>query len=293
MANSCSNWNWAQAYERHGLRYYPKLVGAIPYTPATGPRLLLAPGPQAQAVATALAEQIVEEARRQRLSSIHWLFLTDSDLAVLGAQGLLRRVDCQFHWHNPGYRDFDDFLDSLTAKRRKNIRRERRLVQAAGLTLETLPGHAVSEAQWHTFHRFYRSTFQRLGGSATLTLPFFQEIGITLGDQVVLMLARAGAREVAGALSFCSAHTLYGRHWGCAAHYDNLHFETCYYQGIDYCIRLGLQRFEPGAQGEHKILPGLSADADPVGPLDRSSRFSRRHCRLLAAGNANRYPLHC
>lgn len=251
------DWSWAQAYERQGLRYYPKLVSAIPFTPAAGRRLLLAPGPQAPTVATALARQSVEEARRLGLSSLHWLFLTDEDMETLRGQGLLRRLDCQYHWRNPGYRDFADFLDTLTAKRRKNIKRERRLVQEAGLTLETSPGHAVSEARWRTFHAFYRSTFERLGGVPTLTLPFFQEIGATLGDQVVLTLAHAGGRPVAGAISFRSAHTLYGRHWGCAAQYDSLHFEACYYQGIEYCIRQGLRRFEPGAQGEHKIYRGF------------------------------------
>ena len=251
------DWNWADAYQRHGLRYYPKLVSAIPFTPATGQRLLLAPGPQAPAVARALLDQALEEVCRLELSSLHWLFTTDQDMDFLLARGLLRRLDCQFHWHNPGYRDFADFLDTLTAKRRKNIKRERRLVQEAGLTLQVLSGNHVSESQWHSFHRFYGSTFHRLGGIPTLTLPFFLEIAATLGEQIVLVLASKGSRTVAGAISFCSGHTLYGRHWGCSAEYDSLHFEACYYQVIEYCIRHQLQRFEPGAQGEHKIYRGF------------------------------------
>jgi hypothetical protein len=251
------DWSWADAYQRHGLRYYPKLVSAIPFTPATGQRLLLAPGPQAAATAQAIIDQVLEEARHQALSSIHWLFTTDQDRELLLSRSYLHRLGCQFHWRNPGYRDFADFLDTLNAKRRKNIKRERRLVQEAGLTLEVLQGTQVSESQWHTFHRFYCSTFQRLGGIPTLTLSFFQEIATTLGERLVLVLASKGSRYVAGAISLCSDHTLYGRHWGCSADYDSLHFEACYYQGIDYCIRRQLQQFEPGAQGEHKIYRGF------------------------------------
>ena len=251
------DWGWAEAYRQQGLRYYPKLVSAVPYTPATGQRLLLAPGSQAPVVARALIEHTLEDARRQGLSSVHWLFPTTENMESLLAAGLLPRLGCQFHWQNPGYRDFADFLDTLTAKRRKNIKRERRLVQDSGLTLEVLAGRDISESQWRLFHSFYRSTFQRLGGIPTLTLPFFQEIGVTLADQVMLVLARQGARTVAGAISFRSDHTLYGRHWGCSAEYDSLHFEACYYQGIEYCIRQRLRSFEPGAQGEHKIYRGF------------------------------------
>jgi len=251
------DWGWADAYQQHGLRYYPKLVSAIPFTPATGQRLLLATGSQAPAVARALIDHALEDARRQDLSSVHWLFPIADNMDSLLAAGLLPRLGCQFHWHNPGYRDFADFLDTLTAKRRKNIKRERRLVEDSGLTLEVLSGSAISESQWRIFHGFYRSTFQRLGGIPTLTLPFFQEVAVTLGDQVILVLARQGGRYVAGAISFRSDHTLYGRHWGCDAEYDSLHFEACYYQGIEYCIQQRLRCFEPGAQGEHKIYRGF------------------------------------
>jgi predicted N-acyltransferase len=247
-----------EAYRRHGLPYYPKLVGAIPYTPATSPRLLLAPDqPHPETTARAMVDYVLEEARRQRWSSIHWLFPTPVETEQLQNQSFLPRIGCQFHWRNRGYRDFQDFLDTLTAKRRKNINRERRLVREAGLELRILNGRELSEAQWRIVHEFYRSTFERLGGMPTLTLPFFQDIAETLGDRLMLVLAFDQGREVAGAISFRSASTLYGRHWGCRADHDSLHFEACYYQGLDYCIQQGLQRFEPGAQGEHKIYRGF------------------------------------
>lgn len=252
------DWAWAEAYRQQGLRYYPKLVGAIPYTPATSPRLLLAPGqPQPDATARAMVKFVLEESRRHHLSSIHWLFPTPTDLEPMQEQGFLTRLGCQFHWENRGYRDFPDFLDTLTAKRRKNINRERRLVREAGLEVRILSGGDASDAQWRTIHEFYRSTFHRLGGVPTLTLPFFQDIATIMGERIMLVLAFAHGHEVAGAISFRSADTLYGRHWGCRTDYDSLHFEACYYQGLEYCIEQGLHRFEPGAQGEHKIYRGF------------------------------------
>jgi len=252
------DWSWAEAYRRQSLPYYPKLVSAIPYTPATSPRLLLAPDqPAPEDTAQAIIEYVLDEARRRRWSSIHWLFPPPAELDRLQAQGFLPRLGCQFHWKNRGYRDFQDFLDTFTAKRRKNIHRERRLVREAGLELRLLTGRELSAAQWQNVYEFYRSTFRRLGGVPTLTLPFFQEMAETLGDQLVVALAFAHGREVAGAISFRSASTLYGRHWGCRTDYDSLHFEACYYQGLEYCIQQGVQRFEPGAQGEHKIYRGF------------------------------------
>jgi predicted N-acyltransferase len=290
------DWGWAEAYRRQGLPYYPKLVGAIPYTPATSPRLLLAPEqPRPRETARAMIDFVLEESHRRQLSSIHWLFPAPSDLEPLLEQGFMPRLGCQFHWHNRGYRDFQDFLDALTAKRRKNINRERRRVREAGLELRVLRGPDVDEAQWATVHDFYRSTFHRLGGMPTLTLPFFQEIAATLGDRILLVLAFARDRAVAGAISFRGADTLYGRHWGCRADYDSLHFEACYYQGLEYCIHHGLRRFEPGAQGEHKIhrgfLPALTHSthwiADPgfrraiADFLGREAPAVRDHARQL------------
>ena len=248
--------SWEAAYQRHGLPYYPKLVSAVPFTPATGQRLLLTPGLE-EAIARALIERAMTEVERLGCSSLHWLFPCQADLDRLTAQGLLKRLGCQFHWDNPGYRDFADFLDTLSSKKRKNIKRERRSVYETGLSLEVITGSIATAAQWRTFHRFYCSTFQRRWGFPVFTQAFFEEIGKTLGERIVLVLAQDGKRDVAGAICYRSDTTLYGRHWGCFADYNNLHFETCYYQGIEYCIREGLHRFEPGAQGEHKISRGF------------------------------------
>ena len=251
------DWGWADAYHRNGLRYYPKLVAAIPHTPATGQRLLVAAGADAGAVMALLAEGARELAAGLGCSTLHVLFPQAGELESLAAAGLTHRLGCQFHWQNPGYRDFDDFLDAFSAKKRKNLRQERRRVREAGLELERLPGNAVSEAQWRVFHRFYRNTFEQRGCPAPMSLPFFLEIGRTLGERVLLVLARRGHDIVAAAISYAGARTLYGRHWGCAESFDALHFEACYYQGIEHCIEHGLTRFEPGAQGEHKVARGF------------------------------------
>lgn len=249
------DWAWADAYRRSGLRYYPKLVVAVPYTPATGARLLLAEDtPQ---IADALIAGALEHAQRLKVSSLHWLFTTEQDTRRLEAHGLMRRTGCQFHWHNQGYRDFDDFLAQLTAEKRKKIKRERRFVREAGIEIEVLNGRQISAEQWEIFHRFYSSTFLKRGGIASLTSGFFQEIGRTMADNVVLLLAKHQGRYVAGAFNLRGTDTLYGRHWGCCEEFHSLHFEVCYYAAIEHCIALGLQRFEAGAQGEHKLSRGF------------------------------------
>jgi predicted N-acyltransferase len=251
------DWSWADAYRRHGLEYYPKMVSAIPFTPATGPRLLIRPGADRFAVAGALIESARQLAESLGSSSLHWLFTLPEDQALLQQQGFMSRLGCQFHWYNMDYHDFGEFLAALNAKKRKNIRRERRLIEETSLVIRQLHGNEISETEWMTFHDFYRRTFQQRGNFPALTLPFFQHVGRCLGSRVVLILASRDGIDVAGALSYASDTTLYGRHWGCQADYDSLHFELCYYQGIEYCIRRGLQRFEPGAQGEHKIWRGF------------------------------------
>lgn len=248
---------WAEAYQRHGVPYFPKLVAAIPYTPATGRRLLVAEEADVDAVTSALHRQALSLAESLGASSVHWLFVTPEESARLGGFGLMERVGCQFHWRNRGYRDFEDFLAALSSKRRKNIRREQRQVREAGLRLEVLHGGEVRVEQWRQFTRFYAKTFEERYSLPTLNEGFFREVGRTLGDQVVLVLAHDGEGCVAGALLYRGEDTLYGRHWGCVRDYPGLHFEACYYQGIAYCIREGLQRFEPGAQGEHKIWRGF------------------------------------
>ncbi|MBK5968203.1 MULTISPECIES: GNAT family N-acetyltransferase [Thiorhodovibrio] len=251
------DWAWADAYQRAGEPYYPKLVIASPYTPATGPRLLTAPGPARQSQAQALIAGARELAEQLSLSSIHWLFGTEEELAWQKQAGLLTRLGCQFHWRNQGYRDFDHLLAQFSAEKRKKIKRERRRVTDAGVTIQRLRGDQVSEAQWAVFHRFYENTFDRRGSIPTLSLKFFLDIAETMGEQLLLILAEYRGQPVAAAFCLAGRHSLYGRHWGCLADFHSLHFEACYYQGLEHCISEGLERFEPGAQGEHKIARGF------------------------------------
>lgn len=247
------DFSWAQAYQRQGLSYFPKLVVSVPYSPATGPRVL---ANDARHIAT-LINAARNHAREMGASSLHVLFPPEQEVAVLERLGMMRRAGCQFHWSNHGFRDFDDYLSTFKAEKRKKLKRERRHVAEAGIEFDVLHGGEASAAQWEAYHRFYASTFERLGGMATLSAEFFRELGTALPDQVVLILARHAGRYVAGAFCLRSDDTLYGRHWGCDEQFHSLHFEACYYQGIDYCIRHGLQRFEPGAQGEHKVGRGF------------------------------------
>jgi len=251
------DWSWAEAYRRAGLAYYPKVVGAVPYSPVTGPRLLVDPDADSPAVEAALIQGALDITRRSGASSLHWLFTPEDQACRLEASGLLRRTGCQYHWHNAGYGDFEEFLATLRSERRKKVRRERRKVQEAGLELRLLQGAEAARADWHGFHELYCSTFRRLGGMPTLSQGFFEEIASTMGDQVLLILAQRSGQTVAGAFCLVGPDTLYGRHWGYRETFDSLHFETCYYQGIDYCIRHHLARFEPGAQGEHKVWRGF------------------------------------
>ena len=230
---------------------------SIPYTPATGPRLLVHPQADRDKVAAVLMDLGLALVEQEDLSSLHWLFTDADDTVRLHARGFIPRLGCQFHWHNRGYRDFEDFLAGLTSRRRKQLRRERRQVREAGIELQLLQGSDMSQEQWTTLHAFYRSTFERKSGMPTLSQGFFEEISRTMGEQLVLVFAHHPDRPVAGAINFRGHDTLYGRHWGCSEAFHSLHFEACYYQGIDYCIANGLQRFEPGAQGEHKISRGF------------------------------------
>jgi predicted N-acyltransferase len=252
------DWSWADAWQRSGLEYYPKLVSAIPFTPATGPRLCMREGANAGTTWDAAIEAIRQFARRQAISSWHLLFPEEQVASRLVAAGLHRRTATQFHWFNQGYASFDDFLAGFTSRKRKNLRRERARVAEQGLTLRTLRGSEITPQQWLQFHNFYQQTYaKRSGHGGYLTRAFFTETAPQLGEQVIMVLADLGGRAVAGALYFRSGDTLYGRYWGCEREYDCLHFEACYYQGIEYCIANGLQRFDPGAQGEHKIQRGF------------------------------------
>jgi predicted N-acyltransferase len=252
------DWSWAEAWQRSGLEYYPKLVSAIPFTPATGPRLCLREGVD-EAVAWPLALQSIRDfAGRQEISSWHLLFPVEDVAARLLQMGLHRRTATQFHWFNRGYDSFDDFLAGFTSRKRKTLRRERTRVAQQGIALRTLQGAEIGTGDWEKFHRFYQMTYaKRSGHGGYLNRDFFTDVAASLGDQVIMVLAYLEDQAVAGALYFRSSDTLYGRYWGCEREYDCLHFEACYYQGIEYCIANGLKRFDPGAQGEHKIQRGF------------------------------------
>lgn len=251
------DWSWADAYRRCGRQYYPKLIIASPYTPATGPRLLTGKTPLRQEYANALLRGAARIAEDTGISSVHCLFNADDEAAWFGAAGFMPRIGCQFHWHNRGYASFDDFLATFSAEKRKKVKRERRRVAEEGVVMRRVPGHEVSASEWASFHTLYQSTFDKLGGIPTLTLPFFQAIGDIMGRNLLLVFAYHGQRLVAAAFNLVGEQSLYGRHWGCNADFHSLHFEACYYQGLDYCIENGLSRFEPGAQGEHKISRGF------------------------------------
>lgn len=288
---------WAHAYARHGLAYYPKLVAAAPYTPATGPRLLVAPGRAHATTAASLARAVREHTDELGLSSAHWLFPRADDIELLSRDGLLIRTDVQYHWTNAGYADFDDYLARFNSRKRKKVRRERRRVAEQGITLTRRHGHDMDAREWALTHHFYHSTFEKKWNVPVLTRAFFEEIGRTMGDRIVVVFALHDGREVAASILFRDDDTLYGRYWGCDADYHSLHFEACYYQGIEYAIEQGLQRFEPGAQGEHKIargfLPVYTYSAHWITEpafrgaiaeyLERERRVVERHCAELAA----------
>lgn len=250
---------WANAYAQAGRHYYPKLVTAVPYTPVGGRRLLLAPGADRGACAAALIDAAIAYARERRVSSWHVQFCHPDELEALRAGGLLLRQDCQFHWFNAGYANFDDYLATFRSARRKKTRRERRRVAEQGIGFEDVAGDAMSARRWATFYDFYASSFEVRGRTPYFTPDFFERLGATLGESILIKFARRDGRAVAAAMFLHNARRLYGRYWGCRGFYDALHFETCYYQGIDWCIENGIAQFDPGTQGEHKIARGFRA----------------------------------
>ncbi len=249
---------WAHAYQEAGIPYYPKLVGAIPFTPVSGPRLLSPP--HSPGIQLALLEAAHELAQQRQASSIHVLFPDREALESLKRKGWLLRKDCQFHWFNRGYESFDHYLESFSAKRRKTTRRERRKVAEQGIHFDHLAGSELSERDWDFLYRCYASTFLRRGRHPYMNPDFFRSLCANMGDSLLAIRASHGEQPVAAAIFFVSSDTLYGRYWGSIAEVDSLHFETCYYQGIDLCISRGLKRFDPGTQGEHKLTRGF----DPV-----------------------------
>lgn len=265
---------WADAYYQSGMDYYPKLVNAIPFTPCAGQRFLIHNDVDHAAIINACLEYIKQHSELNNISSLHCLFPTPTQTNLLAEQ-LLLREGIQFQWFNHGYSDFTDYLQSFTSRRRKNINKERRQVQEQGIRLDRVSGLAISEQQWQVFFLFYEMTYLKRGQSAYLNLEFFQQLAKTMPEQILLVLARKDNRYIGAALSFIGAQTLYGRYWGCYDEYHSLHFETCYYQGLEYCLEHGLQRFDSGAQGEHKISRGFEPITTHSAHWIQNSQFSK------------------
>lgn len=251
------DWAWADAYQRNGFPYYPKLLTAVPFTPVAGPRWRLHSDASESDVLALLLDKITEIATQEGLSGWHVLFPDNPAVSVLQKQSLIERHACQYRWENAGYEHFDDFLASLSSRKRKNLRKERRDVQAQGFTFSRIQGQDMTPALWQDYYRFYQSTYLIRGMQGYLSESFFSMIQSCIPDTFFIVFAELDGVRVAGALFFTGTDTLYGRYWGCDADYMNLHFETCYYQGIEYCIENSLKRFDAGAQGEHKLKRGF------------------------------------
>jgi uncharacterized protein len=247
---------WAEAYERAGGSYYPKLQVSVPFTPATGRRLLVRPGPAADAVRAALADALIDICRRCEASSVHVTYPTETEWELLGSRGYLKRTHQQFHWDNAGYDSFDTFLAALSSRKRKTIRREREQALAEGISVHWLSGSDLTESVWDAFFAFYMETGSRKWGRPYLTRSFYSLVGEKMRDRILLVMAKRSGRWIAGAINFIGFDTLFGRHWGAIEHHPFLHFELCYYQAVQYAIEHRLARVEAGAQGEHKISRG-------------------------------------
>lgn len=271
------DWAWAEAYQRAGLAYYPKWLTAVPFTPVQGPRLLA----RDDGARTTLIDEAMEWVRKSSLSSWHVLFPDAQEALQLAGGGLTIRRGVQFHWQNRGYRDFQDFLDTLTREKRKKIRQERRKVADAGVSLRRFPGSAASPPDWEFFYRCYCRTFYDRGQTPYLSLDFFLNVALAMADNLLLVVAERCGTPVAAALDVLGGDCLYGRYWGALDFVSGLHFETCYYQGIEYCIEEKLRVFEGGAQGEHKLARGF----EPVATLSahwlRDPRFADAVERFL------------
>jgi uncharacterized protein len=261
------DFSWANAYAEHGLKYYPKLLTAVPFTPVCGPRLLISPHADIAATTQDVVRAVLDHARAEQLSSWHVLFPVDDIAAQLEDAGLILRRDCQFHWFNQGYDSFEAFLATFTAEKRKKAKRERRRVAEAGITFDTRHGGDMDAQLWNTVYAFYADTFYRHGHEPYLNLDFFKRVAMAMPEELMLKIARLGGEPIAVAIFFVGQEALFGRYWGAGGNYHSLHFEACYYQGIEYCIEKKLQRFEPGTQGEHKVPRGF------VPTLTRSAHF--------------------
>ncbi len=254
------DWSWASAYEQAGLNYYPKLISSIPYTPVTGRRLLLSPDlnlAQKSSLTSEMIEATVNESKKLNMSGMHWLFNDTDECAFFKRHNLMFRLGCQYHWHNNSYDTFNHFLENFISRKRKKVKQERRYVREQDIHIQRIHGSDLTEEQWDQVHALYENTFHRKSGIPTLSLNFFKEIGTTMGEKIMLVLSYSHKQLVACAINFSSTTKLYGRFWGCTQTFHSLHFEACYYQGIEYAIENNLKVFEPGAQGEHKISRGF------------------------------------
>jgi uncharacterized protein len=267
------DWAWAEAYRRHGLDYYPKLLSAIPFSPVTAPKLLSS-DPSDPSVREALLDAALQAA--DTCSSLHLLFPAPADRQVAASRGMLLRQGVQFHWHNAGDGNFEAFLARFSHDKRKKVRQERRKVAEAGITFERKVGREISEADWVFFNRCYRTTYRAHHATPYLNLAFFQAIGTHIPEHILMVLARREGRPIAAALNLFDAGTLYGRYWGTLEFHSGLHFETCYYQGLEFCLERGIQVFEGGAQGAHKQARGFD-------PVQTESMHWLRHERFADA----------
>jgi predicted N-acyltransferase len=277
------DWSWADACQRLGRPWYPKLLTAIPFSPVTGPRLLTRLGhPAAAALREELVRQALALCSERQLSSWHCNFVQEAECEALGSAALLPRLDWQFHWHNEGFRDFDDFLDRLRSRKRKNVRRERTQVREAGVEFHWLRGGEVSTSELDFLYGCYLNTFRAYGNHPALTRSFFEAIAAALDERFVLVVASRNDRPLAMSLFLAGGGRLYGRYWGCVEELPGLHFETAYYQGIEYCIRNGIAVFESGAQGEHKISRGFLPRQTRSWHFVRDPRFREAVAQYLA-----------
>ena len=253
------DWSWADAFYRNGMDYYPKLVSAIPFTPASGPRLCVLDESKRTHITSLIKEGLEEISIELGISSAHILLPEKKELTSYVDSGFSMRTSYSFHWFNNNYSDFDDFLKELTSRQRKNLRKERSKIFDQNIHMERIPGEDITEELWDSFFKFYQITYLKRGMQAYLNLDFFHKISERLPESLLLVIAKEAKTKghLAGALNFCDSKNLYGRYWGCLEEYDSLHFESCYYQGIEHCIEMKLNKFDPGVQGEHKIKRGF------------------------------------
>ncbi len=274
------DWDWAEAYAATGRDYYPKLVAAVPFTPVSGPRILAAPG-AGPGVSRALAAYAREQVETDRLSSLHWLFVAEEQVALLESEDCLIRTGCHFEWRNPGVGDFQEWLATLSSSRRKSIRRERRRVAEAGIHCDWHQGNRLDARQLRTVYELYAANYYAHGMRPYLSPDFFEIIARDLGEAFTVCLASRGEKVVAGALFLSGDNSLYGRYWGAFEWIDCLHFEVCYYQGIEHAIRRGYTRFHPGVQGEHKLLRGFEPHLHHSAHWLRDADFRRAVAKFL------------